>query len=380
MTIAAIIVAAGRGRRAAGPLPKQYQQLAGIPVLARSIEVFARHPQIGKIIVVVNSDDLALFAQRIKPHCGDAVHCVSGGETRADSVFAGIAAAEGAQKVLIHDAARPLVTQDLISKVVKALETHSGAAPALAVSDALWQGADDRVVACVPRDGLYRAQTPQGFQRETIMAAHAAHIGGASDDVEVALAAGLDVAIIEGEETNLKITYASDFQRAERILGHSMDIRCGNGFDVHAFCEGNSVTLCGVTLPFSHGLLGHSDADVGMHALTDAIFGALAEGDIGQHFPPSEARWKNAASDLFLGHAVARVQARGYRFGNADVTLICEAPKIGPHAGEMRAALAGIMEVDMDRISVKATTTEKLGFTGRGEGIAAMATVTLVKS
>ncbi len=230
------------------------------------------------------------------------------------------------------------------------------------------------------RNRLFRAQTPQAFRFEAILAAHLAHPGGALDDVEVARAAGMDVAIVPGEEENLKVTWPADFTRAEAILRArgGMDIRVGNGFDVHAFTAGDHVWLCGVKMPHDKALLGHSDADVGMHALTDAIYGALAEGDIGQHFPPSDAQWKGAASHIFLRHAMMRAAARGYQLTHADVTLICERPKIGPQAAAMRAALADIMGMDVERVSVKATTSERLGFTGREEGIAAMATATLV--
>ncbi|WP_372605597.1 2-C-methyl-D-erythritol 2,4-cyclodiphosphate synthase, partial [Actibacterium sp.] len=283
--------------------------------------------------------------------------------------------------VLIHDGARPLVSAALIDRVIVALETHPGAAPALPVTDALWRGADGAVAAPHPRDGLFRAQTPQGFHLDAIRAAHAAHPGGAADDVEVALAAGLDVMIVEGDEDNLKITHPGDFARAARILkDRPMDIRTGNGFDVHRFGAGDHVVLCGVRVPHGRGLQGHSDADVGMHALTDAIYGALARGDIGQHFPPSDPQWKGAESHIFLRHAAQMAVDEGFTITHCDVTLICEQPKIGPHAQTMRGALADIIGIDAGRISVKATTSERLGFTGREEGIAALATATLVKT
>ncbi len=378
---AAIIVAAGRGARAGGDLPKQYRDLAGLPVLARTLGAFARHPEVDRLIVVLNPSDQALFDTLIAPHCDFPLLRTEGGATRAASVRAGLAAAEGASRVLIHDAARPLVSRDLISRVIAALDTTPGAAPALPVTDALWRGEGGRVIAPVARAGLFRAQTPQGFRLPEIRAAHERAPANAADDVEVALAAGLDVAITEGEENNLKITWPGDFARAARILEQEqgMDIRTGNGFDVHAFCAGDHLVLCGVRLPHDRALRGHSDADVGMHALTDAIYGALGEGDIGRHFPPSEAEWKGAASEIFLRHAASLAGRRGYRIANCDVTLICEAPKIGPHADEMRARLAEIMGVERDRVSIKATTSEGLGFTGRREGIAALATATLVR-
>ncbi|MCF6315143.1 MAG: bifunctional 2-C-methyl-D-erythritol 4-phosphate cytidylyltransferase/2-C-methyl-D-erythritol 2,4-cyclodiphosphate synthase [Marinosulfonomonas sp.] len=376
MKTAAIIVAAGRGIRAGGGIPKQFQPLKGRAVLARTIDIFAAHPQVDQIILVVNPNDADLLAQ-LGPLPVQTVH---GGDARAASVQVGLAAAAGMDNVLIHDGARPLVSAQIITDVLAALKMHAGAAPGLAVTDALWRGADGKVTAPHSRDGLFRAQTPQGFRLNDIVAAHAAHVGGAADDVEVALAHGLDVAIVAGDEANLKITHAGDFARAEKRLEQDMDIRLGNGFDVHRFCAGDHVVLCGVSVPHDHGLEGHSDADVGMHAVTDAIYGALAMGDIGQHFPPSDPQWKGAASHIFLEHAVALATDHGFTISNADCTLICEMPKIGPHAVAMREAMARIMGMDMGRVSVKATTSERLGFTGRGEGIAAIATVTLVKT
>jgi 2-C-methyl-D-erythritol 4-phosphate cytidylyltransferase/2-C-methyl-D-erythritol 2,4-cyclodiphosphate synthase len=285
--------------------------------------------------------------------------------------------------VLIHDAARPLVTRAVIDGVLDALERHDGAAPALAVTDALWRG-EGTVTGTEDRDGLWRAQTPQGFGLEAIRAAHdalAATGATAADDVAVARAAGLTVAITPGDEANLKITTPGDFDRAASLIereGTAMDIRTGNGFDVHRFGPGDRVILCGVEIPHERALQGHSDADVGLHTVTDAIYGALGEGDIGTHFPPSDPQWKGMESHVFLTHAVDRAAARGFRIGNADLTLICERPKIGPHAAAMRAELARLLRIDPDRVSVKATTTERLGFAGREEGIAAMATVTLV--
>jgi 2-C-methyl-D-erythritol 4-phosphate cytidylyltransferase/2-C-methyl-D-erythritol 2,4-cyclodiphosphate synthase len=274
-----------------------------------------------------------------------------------------------------------LVPASVIDSVLTALDDQAGAAPALPVSDALWRGAAGNVAGTQDRTGLYRAQTPQGFHFDAILAAHLSHGGDAADDVEVARAAGLSVAIVDGHEDNLKLTYPQDFARAEAILkGRGMDIRLGNGYDVHAFTAGDHVWLCGVKVPHDKALLGHSDADVGMHALTDAIYGALAMGDIGRHFPPSDPQWKGAESHIFLRHAMGLVAERGFALANCDVTLVCERPKIGPHAEAMRAALAAIRGVEMERISVKATTSERLGFTGREEGIAALATAALVRA
>jgi len=407
MSTAAIIVAAGRGRRVGGALPKQWRDLAGRTVTAHALEAFLGHPRIDRIVLVLHADDMGL-APGYEGHPGLLV--VPGGASRAASVRAGLEALEGSDvaRVLIHDVARPLVSAALISRVCAALEHAQGAAPALALSDALWRGEGGTVAGVVARDGLFRAQTPQGFRFSAILAAHRACRTEPADDVEVARAAGIEVAIVEGEERNLKITTEDDFARAGMYLAagaarletgpqtgpqtrentgpqtgpqtreQPMDIRTGNGFDVHGFGAGDHVTLCGVRIPHEHGLAGHSDADVGMHALCDALYGALGEGDIGRHFPPDEARWQGADSAIFLEHAVARAAMRGFRLGNADVTLICERPKIGPHAEAMIARLAGIMGVEAGRVSVKATTSERLGFTGRGEGIAALATATLV--
>ena len=369
----AIIVAAGRGTRAGGDLPKQWQMLNGQPVLAHTLAAFAGLPR----VLVIHPDDRA----RAEAIAGDA-QIVEGGATRDASVMNALLALEGrgVAHVLIHDGARPLVSAAVIDRVRGALEASPAAAPALAVTDALWTGTQGLVSGTRDRTGLYRAQTPQGFHYDAILAAHRAHPGGAADDVEVARAAGLAVAIVEGDENNLKLTFPGDFDRAAAIMkGRGMDLRPGNGFDVHAFCEGDHVWLCGVKVPHGKGLLGHSDADVGMHALTDAIYGALAMGDIGRHFPPSDPQWKGAESHIFLRHAAELARSHGYAIANCDVTLICERPKIGPHAEAMRAALADIMGVEIGRVSVKATTSEQLGFTGREEGIAAIATAALMK-
>ena len=371
---AAIVTAAGRGNRAGGDRPKQWRSLGGHSVLARALDAFAGFD---RVVLVVHPDDMA---QAIAAFAG-RVTIVTGADTRSASVMAGLTVLEGqASHVLIHDGARPLVDAAVIQSVIDALQDGAvAAAPALPVSDALWRGQDGLVSGTAPRDGLYRAQTPQGFRLQEILAAHRAHPDGAADDVELALRMGHPVAITRGSENNLKITWPDDFARAERLLGTTMDIRLGNGFDVHAFGPGDHVWLCGIQIAHDAGLVGHSDADVGMHALTDAIYGALAEGDIGRHFPPSDPQWKGADSAIFLKHAADLARERGFSFGNADVTLICEAPKIGPHAAAMQARLADIMGVEEARISVKATTSEQLGFTGRREGIASIATVALMK-
>ena len=379
--VAALIVAAGRGLRAGGDIPKQYQRLGGEMVLTRTLRALASHPLIHDLVVVHHPDDSHLLAQALDP-LGLPVITTHGGATRDASVRTGLdVVPDNADYVLIHDAARPMVTPQVIDGVIAALSTHPGAAPGLPVVDALWQG-KGTVDAIRARDGLFRAQTPQGFRLSAIRAAHAAHPGGAADDVEVALAQGLEIAITAGDDDNFKLTSAQDFTRAERLLETEsmIDIRTGNGFDVHRFGPGDHVWLCGVKIPHGRGLQGHSDADVGLHTVTDAIYGALAEGDIGTHFPPSDPQWKGAASHIFLTHAVDLAGEKGFTISNADLTFLCERPKIGPQSTTMRAELARLLRIDPSRVSVKATTTERLGFTGREEGIAAMATVTLVKS
>ncbi|WP_371224177.1 bifunctional 2-C-methyl-D-erythritol 4-phosphate cytidylyltransferase/2-C-methyl-D-erythritol 2,4-cyclodiphosphate synthase [Roseovarius sp. 2305UL8-3] len=373
MSTAAIIVAAGRGTRAGGGLPKQWRPLAGRRVIDWTVAAFQQVEAIETILLVLHSDDLDRFAP------DGCVEVTTGGATRAHSVRNGLEALDGRgiTKVLIHDVARACITPAHIREILDHLD-DGAVAPALPVTDALWTGEDGQVTGTQDRAGLFRAQTPQGFGFEAILTAHRAHQGDPADDVEVARVAGLPVKIIQGSETNLKITTPEDFARVEKILRDQMDIRTGSGYDVHRFGDGDHVMLCGVAIPHDRGLQGHSDADVGMHALTDALYGALAEGDIGRHFPPSDPQWKGAESHIFLTHAVQLVEEKGYRISNVDVTLICEFPKIGPHAMAMQSALSVLLGITTDRVSVKATTSERLGFTGRGEGIAAMATATLV--
>ena len=377
MSIAALIVAAGRGSRAGGAKPKQWQHIAGRPVIEHTLERFARHPRIDRIMVVLHPDDMDLMKST-------GCEITQGGASRDASVRNGLdaLAANPPDHVLIHDVARPALSDAVIERVLGALATHPAAAPALPVTDALWQGANGQVTESRARDGLYRAQTPQGFHFDAIFKAHHANDAPAADDVEVALRAGLEVVIVDGDERNLKITRPEDFARATEALkgSHMTDIRLGNGYDVHAFEPGNEVILCGVPIAHTAQLKGHSDADVAMHAITDALYGAIAEGDIGRHFPPSDPQWKDAASAVFLTHAAELVRARGFGIGNIDCTIICELPKIGPHAAAMQANLAKIIGIEPTRISVKATTSERLGFTGRQEGIAAIATAALQRS
>ncbi|MDA7550207.1 MAG: bifunctional 2-C-methyl-D-erythritol 4-phosphate cytidylyltransferase/2-C-methyl-D-erythritol 2,4-cyclodiphosphate synthase [Rhodobacteraceae bacterium] len=377
MTVAALIVAAGRGSRAGGAEPKQWQRVAGKPVIDHTLERFTQHPRIDRIMVVLHQDDMDLLKST---DC----EVTQGGASRDASVRNGLDAltANPPDQVLIHDVARPALGDDVIERVLDALKDYPAAAPGLPVTDALWRGANGTVTGGCSREGLYRAQTPQGFHFDAILKAHHANNAPAADDVEVARRAGLEVAIVDGDERNLKITRSEDFARAALALkgSHMTDIRLGNGYDVHAFEPGNEVILCGVPVTHTAQLKGHSDADVAMHAITDALYGAIAEGDIGRHFPPSDPQWKDAASAVFLSHAAELVRARGFEISNIDCTIVCELPKIGPHAAAMQANLAKIIDIEQTRISVKATTSERLGFTGRQEGIAAIATAALQTS
>lgn len=380
MTVAALIVAAGRGSRAGGGLPKQYRRIGGEAVLSRTISALLASDQIDLVRCVIHPDDESLYqaAAPDDPRLGPPVH---GGAERAESVKLGLEAfaASAPAQVLIHDGARPFVGTEVIADVIAALGVHDGALAAVPVVDALRRADDDLCGEPIDRTGVWRAQTPQGFHFDKILAVHRANTDRlAADDAELARAAGLRVKLVKSSAENFKITTPDDFGRAERHLASAREMRVGQGYDVHALVAGDKVTLCGVDIPFEMALSGHSDADVSMHALTDAIFGALAEGDIGQWFPPSEAEWKGADSAIFLKKAIGRVRDRGGALINADVTIVCERPKIGPHALAMRERLAEIMEVDVSRISVKATTSERLGFTGRQEGIAANAIVSLI--
>lgn len=373
---AAIIVAAGRGVRAGGGVPKQYRMLGGVPVLRRTVETFARHSGIDALVVVINPDDAAFAHDAL----GDIeAALVPGGETRTASVRAGLAALPAdTDLVLIHDAARPLVSGAVIGRVMGALESSDGALPVLPVSDALWRGTDREADAAVDRSGLYRAQTPQGFRLQALKAAYDRLPPDAAmaDDAEVARAGGLAVALAEGAEENFKLTLASDFERAEQILSSGETVTA-TGFDVHRLEPADHMMLCGVRVEEGLGLVGHSDADAGLHAITDALLGAIAAGDIGQHFPPSDPQWRGASSDQFLRHAAGLARSAGADVRHVDVTLICERPKVSKYRDAMRARIAEILEIPLSRVSVKATTTEGLGFTGRREGLAAQANVTV---
>lgn len=386
MDTAVVIVAGGRGKRASGgAAPKQYRALGCKPVLTRAVEKFITHGKVDAVQAVIHGDDRSLYEDAVKAFAGQLPEPVLGGATRQDSVRAGLESLAGLKprNILIHDAARPFVDHDLIGRVIGALGDHGAVVPALAVSDTLKQAAHGFIEKTLSRSNLWAVQTPQGFHYEALLEAHrAAKRDGMSeftDDSSLAEWRGIKVALVEGAPANFKLTTEADFTLARERLhkagaASSGECRIGQGFDVHAFCDGDHVKLCGLRIPHDKSLSGHSDADVGLHAATDALLGAIGDGDIGAHFPPSDPQWKNAASDHFLRHAGERVRARGARIVNLDITLICEAPKIGPHREGMRTCIADILEIEPEQVSVKATTTEGLGFTGRGEGIAAQAT------
>ena len=373
MTMDALLMAAGTGTRFGTPLPKQYLPLLGRPVIRHAAEALLREGLVRRIQPVVAAGEEARVAALLAGL--PIAPPTPGGATRAGSVRAGLEAlaADPPDLVLVHDAARPVIPPGTIAALRAALDGTPGAIPAQPVADTLKRGADGRIVETVPRDGLYRAQTPQAFRFAALLAAHRVGDAAATDDAALLEAAGLAVALVPGAETNVKITWPEDLARVEAYLAARLIPRMGTGFDVHRLVAGRPLILCGVTIAHPLGLAGHSDADVGIHALCDAIYGALAEGDIGRWFPPSEAAWKDADSARFLRHAAGRIAARGGVLANADVTLICERPKIAPHAEAMRERLAALLGAPAGAVSVKATTTERLGFPGRGEGIAAQA-------
>jgi 2-C-methyl-D-erythritol 4-phosphate cytidylyltransferase/2-C-methyl-D-erythritol 2,4-cyclodiphosphate synthase len=370
--LVALVVAAGSGSRAGGEAPKQYRPIAGKPILSHAID-HLRHAGIDQIQVVIGEGQEPAYRAAIGSR--PLPDPVAGGATRRQSVLNGLEAlaALGPDRVLIHDAARPFLPPSVVDRLEAALDNRPGAVPALPVVDTLARrgGGLGDIVA---RDDLVRVQTPQAFRFGEILTAHRAWPGEeATDDAQVARAAGLEVAIVEGDPALEKLTFDEDFRRAEAWLAPRLTVRTGLGFDVHAFAAGDHVWLGGVAIPHDKGLAGHSDADVALHALTDALLGAIGAGDIGDHFPPSDPKWRGASSSLFLEHARALVEQAGGRIVHCDVTIICEAPRIGPHREAMRERIAGLLRLAPSRVSVKATTTERLGFTGRKEGVAAQA-------
>ncbi len=391
MSVAGLIVAAGRGARAGSEpqRPKQYWPIGGVPMLGRAISPFAAHAAIDEILVVIHPDDARLYETAAAPFATRLRAPVAGGATRQDSVRAGLEALamSAPDYVLIHDAARPFLDADVIDRVLAGLESHPAALPCVPVTDTLKRAQGALVTGTLDRAGLMRAQTPQGFRFEAILAAHRAAANAGvpefTDDAGLAEWFGLEVAVVEGAEANRKLTTSEDLAIADELLQlrggarQAPEMRVGSGYDVHAFGPGDAVILCGVAIPHHQKLTGHSDADVGLHALTDALLGAIGDGDIGVHFPPSDERWRGAPSELFLKHAAGRLAARGGEIVHVDLTFLCEAPRIGPYRDQMRASVASMLGLDMGQVSVKATTNEGLGFIGRGEGIAAMATATV---
>jgi 2-C-methyl-D-erythritol 4-phosphate cytidylyltransferase/2-C-methyl-D-erythritol 2,4-cyclodiphosphate synthase len=382
-SVAAIVVAAGRGLRAGGDLPKQYRHILGEPVIRPSLATLARHHEIAAVQPVVHPDDAALFAPAVAGL--SLLPSVPGGSTRQASVRAGLEALEPhrPELVLVHDAARPFASAALVSRAIAAARVSGAAVPVIAVADTVKTvDASGAVTGTIDRTHLRMVQTPQAFQFTTLLDAHrrakAAGREDFTDDAALAEWAGLKVMTFEGEAGNVKLTTNDDFTRAEAAkLAALSDVRTGFGFDVHQFGDGDHVMLGGVRVPHPQGLSGHSDADVILHALVDAILGALADGDIGVHFPPSDPQWRGASSDRFLAFAVERLAARGGRIAHLDVTVVCEAPRIGPHRDAIRARIAEIAGIGAERVGVKATTSEKMGFTGRGEGKAAFANATV---
>jgi len=382
-SVAAVVVAAGRGLRAGGPLPKQYRQLAGEPVIRSSLLLFAWHGQVGAVQAVIHPDDRTAYEAAARDL--RLLAPVAGGATRQASVRAGLEAlsAGAPDIVLVHDAARPFCSTELVSRAIAACAETGAAIPALEVTDTIKRvDADGHVAGTLDRAELRAVQTPQAFAFGPLLEAHrrAARDGrdDFTDDAALAEWAGMKVSVFAGEAGNVKLTTDEDFAKAEaRRIASLADLRLGNGFDVHAFGDGDHVWIGGVKIPHDRGLTGHSDADVGLHAIVDAILGAIADGDIGKHFSPNDPRWKGASSDQFLKFAVDRVTKRGGRIAHLDLTIVCEAPRIGPHRDAMRKRIAEIAEMSVDRVAVKATTSEQLGFTGRKEGIAAMATATV---
>jgi 2-C-methyl-D-erythritol 4-phosphate cytidylyltransferase / 2-C-methyl-D-erythritol 2,4-cyclodiphosphate synthase len=382
--VAAVVVAAGRGYRAGGELPKQYRQIAGEPVIRPALAAFLGHPQIAAVQPVIHPDDEGIFraaAAGLEPLLAP----VPGGATRQASVRAGLQALRAAAPdlVLIHDAARPFLSADLITRAIAAAQMHGAAVPAVAVTDTVKKiDAQDMVTETLDRSRLRTVQTPQAFAYDVIVDLHnraaAAGRDDFTDDAALAEWAGHPVNVFAGESSNVKLTTNDDFERAEALRMAALgDVRTGSGFDVHAFGDGDHVMLAGVRVPHSRGVTGHSDADVALHALVDAILGALAEGDIGVHFPPSDPQWRGASSDRFLAFACERVRARSGMIAHLDVTIVCETPRVGPHRDAMRARIAAIAGIPIDRVAIKATTSEKMGFTGRAEGLVAMATATV---
>ena len=378
--IKAIIVSAGDGKRVGGYLPKQYLKIDGIPILAKTIQRFHEVDIIDEVIVVISQKHQKYFDKFILPIIQKEVVIILGGKTRRESVYEGLKHTGSEDLVLIHDGARPFITYELIIKIINGVKHFGAAAPGMKVTDSIWEKNNKVISGVQNRDNFLKAQTPQGFFTKDIIKNYEKVKKEPSDDVELAVNNGLRVRIVEGDEKNIKITTMNDIENINSTSKSFLKIRTGIGYDVHAFEAGNELILCGLKIPFNKSLKGHSDADVVMHAITDAIYGAIAEGDIGTWFPPNDIKWKNSNSEVFLKHANSLLTKKGYVISNLDCTIICEEPKIQPYTQKMRINMENILQITKDQISIKATTTEKLGFTGRKEGIAAQAIITVQKN
>ena len=374
-----IIVAAGTGSRVGGPLPKQYQEINGTPILAITTNRFLTMPEIQRTIVVINKNHQEYFDTKVLPFLKGIVELTYGGKLRQDSVLQGLKQLPSDELVLIHDGARPFVSKNLIKTIIKQTREHGAAAPGLKITDTPWKVEKSLVVAGVNRTNLYNAQTPQGFYKRDIFTFYNKMDESKTDDVGLAIKNGLTVKFVKGEENNKKITTMADMISYNTGQNIHTEFRTGIGYDVHAFEKGQTIILCGIKIPYKYSLMGHSDADVSMHAITDALYGAIAEGDIGTWFPPNEPEWKNKNSEIFLEHSKNLLSNRGFLISNIDCTIICEEPKITPHVKKMKDNIARILDIEKQRISIKATTSEKLGFIGRKEGIATQAIATVKK-
>ncbi len=382
MKVASIIVAGGTGSRAGFYPPKQYQNIDTETVLEKTVNKFVSHPLVALCVVVISKEHKDLFQDKVKPKISGEYQLVYGGNSRTESAFCGLKHLQnkGITHVLIHDGARPFVSEKAISDIISALKSHEGIVPVLAISDAVWKINDLHLVNPVSRDELCLAQTPQGFTYARILKAYEKRKANTADCAEIALSDRLKVAFIEGDKENYKITTAEDLAYARRMaMANTIDVRVGHGVDIHKLVPGDSILLCGVKIPFNRRLEGHSDADVGLHAITDAIYGSIGKGDIGTWFPPEDPAWKDADSIIFLHHANNLLKEKNYAIASIDCTFVCEEPKIKPYVMEMRTRVAELLGIDIDRVSIKATTSELLGFTGRKEGIQAFATVTIAR-
>ena len=381
MKVDAVIVAGGSGHRAGLFPPKQYQTIGNQCVLAITINRFIAHTEINSCVVVIAQEHRRLFDELIAPNLDGQIEITYGGSSRTESVFAGLEALAqtGTSHVLIHDAARPFLSSHMISNLISAMEHTEAAVPAIRLSDALWTSEDEQLKENLSRDYKLLVQTPQTFKFEAIHQAYLNRTGDTPDCAAIAIQAGMSIKIVEGERMNLKITTPEDLNFARSHLSHFIDVRTGQGVDVHVLGPGEKIVLCGVEIPFHQSLIGHSDADVGLHAIVDAIYGALGIGDIGTWFPPEDMQWKDADSSLFVEHARRQLSEQSYQLTSIDCTFVCEQPKIRPHQGTMQKRVAALLNIPIERVNIKATTSEKLGFMGRKEGIMALATATIVK-